>query len=162
MYFTECKNLNDLKSEYRKQVMANHPDLGGDEETMKAINLEYERVFNILKNRQNDAAKSDSKIKETEEAPEDFRKIVETLLHIDGIEVELCGSWLWIDGNTYENRAELKKAGCRYSGSKKRWYWRPAEKSCGWSRGKSSMGEIRQKYGSKWMRRTDDRQALTA
>lgn len=162
MYFTNCNNLNDLKSEYRSLVMKNHPDLGGDVEEMKAINVEYDRVFEILKDRQNVAAKSDSKVKETEEAPDDFKEIVEKLLHIDGIEVELCGSWLWISGDTYSVKSELKAAGCKFSGSKKMWYWRPAEKSCGWSRGNATMGEIRQRYGSKWMRKTDERMALTA
>ena len=37
MYFTNCKTLDELKAEYRRLAMANHPDRGGDAETMKKI-----------------------------------------------------------------------------------------------------------------------------
>ena len=33
-YFTNCKTLDELKAEYRRLAMANHPDRGGDMETM--------------------------------------------------------------------------------------------------------------------------------
>ena len=42
-YFTNIKTLDDLKKEYRRLVMLNHPDRGGDLETMKIINLQYEQ-----------------------------------------------------------------------------------------------------------------------
>lgn len=86
---------------------------------------------------------------------EAINKTTEALKDIEGIEIELCGTWLWIDGNTYENRAALKAAGCRFSRTKKKWYWRPEETSGGWSRGKATMGEIRQKYGSALMRKEE-------
>mgnify|MGYP002766046013 CR=1 FL=1 len=44
-YFTGCTTLEALKKEYRRLAMANHPDRGGDEATMKAINAEYDAVF---------------------------------------------------------------------------------------------------------------------
>lgn len=37
-YFTNCKNLDELKKEYRRLSMIHHPDRGGDPEIMKAIN----------------------------------------------------------------------------------------------------------------------------
>lgn len=63
-------------------------------------------------------------------------------------EIELCGSWLWIGGNTRANKDELKSAGCKWSKSKAKWYWHHAEAGARWYRGKSSMAEIRSKYGS--------------
>ena len=48
-YFTNIKTLDDLKKEYRRLVMLNHPDRGGDLETMKIINLEYEQKHEELK-----------------------------------------------------------------------------------------------------------------
>lgn len=39
-YFENVKTLNDLKAEYRRLVLKHHPDVGGDVETMKAINIE--------------------------------------------------------------------------------------------------------------------------
>lgn len=43
-YFASCRTLDELKKEYRRLAMLNHPDRGGDEETMKAINNEYDAV----------------------------------------------------------------------------------------------------------------------
>lgn len=48
-YFTACTTLDELKKEYRRLAMANHPDHGGDEATMKAINAEYDAVFPAFK-----------------------------------------------------------------------------------------------------------------
>ncbi len=40
-YFMSCKTLDELKREYRRLSKIHHPDRGGDEETMKAINSEH-------------------------------------------------------------------------------------------------------------------------
>ena len=48
-YYTACTTLDELKKEYRRLAMANHPDHGGDEATMKAINAEYDAVFSAFK-----------------------------------------------------------------------------------------------------------------
>lgn len=55
-YFTNCKNLEELKKEFRRLAMIHHPDRGGDQETMKAINNEYDVVFPALKLKHNQAA----------------------------------------------------------------------------------------------------------
>ena len=148
-YFMNCKTLDELKREYRRLSKIHHPDCGGDEETMKAINNEHDEVFEILKSQQNTRAKADptGKTKYTTETPEEFRRVVETLLKLD-LTVELCGSWLWISGDTKPQKEKLKAVGCRWSSSKKMWYWRHQEDGCSWSKGKKTMGEIRTKYGS--------------
>jgi len=48
-YFKACKTLDELKKDYRSLALANHPDMGGSEEVMKAINAEYDQLFPILK-----------------------------------------------------------------------------------------------------------------
>lgn len=93
------------------------------------------------------------------EISDQINKTMESLKGIDGIEVELCGTWLWIDGNTYENRESLKAVGCKFSRTKKKWYWRSPDAKAGWSRGKQTMGQIRQKYGSQWMRKDEKAKA---
>jgi len=47
-FFSSCKTLETLKTEYRKLAMQHHPDRGGDLETMKAVNVEFDRAFKIL------------------------------------------------------------------------------------------------------------------
>lgn len=149
MYFNKCSSLEELKAEYRRLVKVHHPDHGGDTATMQAINAEYTERFQILKDKHNATA---DEFHQTTEAPEEFIEIIEKLLKLDGLEVELCGSWLWIGGNTRENKEALKAAGCRWSNNKKLWYWRHEEDGRSWSRGKKTMSQIRSKYGSQLFR----------
>jgi hypothetical protein len=144
-YFNNINTLDELKKEYRRLVMIHHPDRGGNLETMKAINLEYEQRHEALKNAWNATHDDEHKCTET---PEEFREILEKLLKLDGLEIELCGCWLWIGGNTREHKEELKAAGCRWSNNKKMWYWHHIEEGSKWHRGKRTMSEIRTKYGS--------------
>jgi hypothetical protein len=144
-YFTNCKTLDELKKEYRRLAMLHHPDRGGDTQTMKEINGQYDEAFEALKHQHN--ATADESHKKTEMSSE-YKDIIDKLIHMAGVTVELCGSWLWIGGNTREHKEELKAAGCRWSANKKLWYWHHAEEGAKWHRGKSTMSEIRSKYGS--------------
>lgn len=148
MFFENVTNLNELKAEYKRLVMKNHPDMGGDLRTMQTINAEYDKLFAILKREHNAKAATDTATKATTETPEEFRAVVEAIINLDGIEVELCGSWLWVSGETYKHKDALKDAKFRWSRSKKMWYWHHAEDGAHWSRGKKTMEEIRNTYGS--------------
>lgn len=150
-YFSACNTLEDLKKEYQRLARIYHPDAGGpqaDNAIMAEVNSQHDAVFVRLKEAHNRAAADSSTIRPTTETPEEFRAIIEALMKISGITVELCGSWLWISGNTKPNKEALKAAGCMWSNSKGMWYWRHAEDGCHWSRGKKSIGDIRLKYGS--------------
>lgn len=57
-YFTTCTTLGELKKEFRRLAMLHHPDHGGDTETMKAINAEYDAVFPAFKQAYNRTAKT--------------------------------------------------------------------------------------------------------
>lgn len=54
-YFKNVKSYEDLKNQYRELLKANHPDNGGNAETMKEINVEYDALFPIWKDRHNTA-----------------------------------------------------------------------------------------------------------
>ena len=75
-----------------------------------------------------------------------FPKIVKELVRIS-LNMEMCGSWLWVSGNTYDHVEKLKELGLKYSPNKKLWYYRPK-----WSRSSNStpvsFDFIRRKYGS--------------
>ena len=143
-YFT-AKNLDELKAEYRRLVKKYHPDCGGSVDIMKEINNEHDRLFEELKAKHN--AKADE-YHQTTETAEEFRQIIEALLNLEGLVVELCGSWLWISGQTMKHKDALKAAGCRWSSNKKMWYWRHEEDGRRWHKGNRTIGEIRTKYGS--------------
>lgn len=50
-YFKNIKSLEDLKSQYKALLKANHPDNGGDLESMKEINVQFDALFPIWKER---------------------------------------------------------------------------------------------------------------
>lgn len=56
-YFTNCKTIEEAKKLYRRLAMENHPDRGGDLDTMKAVNAEYDEFFNTFKAQHNATAK---------------------------------------------------------------------------------------------------------
>ena len=160
MYFKNCRNLDELKKEYRRLCMLHHPDTGhGDEETMKAINNEHDRVFETLKAEQNRRAtwedaeraagrRTETYTKHTTETAQEFRDIILQLIRLDGLTIELCGCWLWVTGDTMKHKDALKAAGCRWSQNKKAWYWHHPEEGVKWHKRKTSLREIRSKYGS--------------
>lgn len=50
-YFKNIKSFEDLKKQFRELLKSNHPDNGGNEEVMKEINVEFDALFPIWKNR---------------------------------------------------------------------------------------------------------------
>ena len=149
-YFVSCRTLDELKKVYKHLAQKHHPDVGGDTRTMQEINAEYEARFEVLKRSQNKQAAEDTtgKARATTESAGDFIAIIDHLLKLDGLEIELCGRWLWIGGDTKKHKEALKACGCRWSSSKKLWNWHFAEDGDKWHRGSKSMSQIRSKYGS--------------
>ena len=48
-YFKNIETLEQLRKTYKNLLKQEHPDNGGSEEIMKAINVEYEQLFKLLK-----------------------------------------------------------------------------------------------------------------
>jgi hypothetical protein len=132
------------KTAYRAACKKFHPDVNpAGEEMMKIVNGAYD----VLKDF---AGKVE--LKEDEQAPDPtypdaVNEALNAVFGLDGLEIEICGIWVWVGGNTFPHKDVLKASGFMFAGKKKRWYFRPAEwKSA--SRGKLSMDEIRFKFGS--------------
>ena len=137
-FFTDCRTLDEVKREYKRLALLHHPDRGGDTSTMQEINRQYEE---IMKNPFFSQAK--------EEAREDyirFPEIIEKIIRLD-ITIEVCGNWIWLSGNTYAYREELKSNGFFYAPKKAMWYWRPKDYKSANTQPKD-MDYIRTKYGS--------------
>ena len=147
-WFRDCKTCEAGKARYRDLVRQYHPDNGASGEEMKEITVEFKIWFERFKNI-HETAKGETYTQETEstETPEDFMDIINNLSTIPNISVEICGTWLWISGNTYPVRTQLTSFGCRWSKGKKKWYWTTDEYSR--VRYKTpTMAQIRQMYGS--------------
>ena len=152
---SEIRTLDDLKKAYRRLAMKHHPDVGGSTQAMQEINAEYDKLFSQLKTGYNAWASANNR-HTTEEQPDDFKRIIEILIKLDGLDIELCGSWLWIGGNTRKHKEALKAAGCQWCSKKKLWSWNPAGKRYHSYRGTKSMEQIRTKYGSQTFTRKAD------
>ena len=50
-YFQDILSLADLKKDYRRLAMLHHPDRGGDIAIMQQVNAEFEKLFEIWKDR---------------------------------------------------------------------------------------------------------------
>lgn len=137
MYFTNVTTIEELKKQYRKLAKQYHPDITGDNEPMKVINNEYEFLFSKLSN---------SNTNNTSHVDDGFRDIIDQLIQFN-IDIEICGSWIWLSGNTYSIKEQLKTLGFSWAAQKKQWYWKPADYI---RKGKKSMSMdwIRDHYGS--------------
>ncbi|WP_299011337.1 DnaJ domain-containing protein [uncultured Shewanella sp.] len=146
----------EIKKAYKAASLKYHPDRNPAEaETMKLINLAYDFLRSL-----------DSFESETIEATEDFQQtdyseefntVLSALFVLQerenaDFEIEICGNWIWISGNTKPFAKQLgrKEGGigcyfCKKNGGC--WYYRPEQfksknrKSC-------SMNEIRELHGS--------------
>lgn len=71
----------------------------------------------------------------------------QTLSRFTGLEIEICGTWIYVRGNTYPYRKELKVLGLSFNKHKGCWiihfddYYR-------YHKNPVSMSYIRDKYGS--------------
>lgn len=151
-YFKDCKTIEEVKSLYKKLAMENHPDKGGDTATMQAINTEYAYACaHVLKGGGFTDAEADEQIRMSEE----YRQVIEQIINLPGIVIEVVGHWIWVTGNTYAVKKELKTAGLFFAPKKVAWYYRSDEyKTKG---GKKSLDEIRDKYGSETIRGRTER-----
>lgn len=143
--------IEDIKKQYLRLCKLHHPDLGGSVEDMAAINAEYEQLqrhhYNIHRGKDGQVYTDERQDAPTEDASQ-FTEWISSLLKM-GLTVEVCGSWLWITGDTRTHKDELKAMGCYYSGSKKCWYMHPKETKKYRHHRAQSMDRIRDKYGSR-------------
>ena len=147
-WFSNPQTLEQLKKQYKKLAMQHHPDIGGLVTNMQEINGEYDKLFELLKNTHQTADGKTYKAKtETTETAAEFKDIINRLINLQGITIEVCGSWLWITGDTYQHRGILKDLKFRFSKSKTAWYYH----TDGYRKNHSkiyTLDEIRDLYGS--------------
>ena len=151
-YFTECKTAEELKKAYRKAAARLHPDNGGSEEEFKAMQAEYMKAFDRLKNIHTNAA-GETYEKETSENAADYMEIINKVIHLEGVNIEIIGSWIWLSGYTMEYKEEIKAAGFWWSKNKKAWYYNGDGKKSR-RRGRYSMDQLREKWGTEEVKKT--------
>jgi len=143
--FFDVKGLTDvdsLKKAYFKLAKVYHPDAGGTKEQFQKLQKEYDGLFKTIMSGSNLSA---TDIANEIELDENLRQAVDAIIGIPSLNVELIGKWIWVSGNTYPIRNELKNAGFMFAPVKKMWYYKGIESA---GRGKLTIEQIRKKYGS--------------
>lgn len=171
-YFKDVNTLEQLRRQYKELLKKYHPDnpLGSTTATQE-INSEYDRLFKVLKDKHESTshktADSTTNTKSNYNAniydwenDKALREVLQQIINFDGIEIEIVGAWIWISGNTYSYKKELKELGFKWASQKKQWYFhtdafrKRSHKSL-------SMEDIRNYYGSTKVQ-TDTRILLEA
>lgn len=119
MFFTGLHEEEELKKRYKELAKQYHPDKGGDTEVMKAIIAKDEKL----------------------------RSKLQEIIMLPNILIEICGSWLWLTGDTKTHKETLKKCNFFWSNTKGAWYWRAEDKKS-FNRKPMALEDIRARYGS--------------
>lgn len=158
-YFKNINTLEELRKQYRDLLKKHHPDnAGGNTEACQEINAEYDQLFKILKDRHESksaGAHNDQNTKQSDYSQNMYdwandralREALEKIINFDGIEIDLVGYFIWVDGNTYPHKEALKEIGFRWSKQRRKWYWHDGEYRR-YSNKKLSFADIQNRYGS--------------
>ena len=147
-YFNNPKTLEELKKQYRELAMKHHPDKGGSNEAMKAINAEYDELFPKLKDthRTKDGETYTARQASTETADQ-FKDLISQLMRMDDIVIEIIGCFVWVTGDTKPHKEQLKALGFKWHSKKSAWFLAPEDYRKR-SRKDYSLEHIRSMYGT--------------
>jgi DnaJ-class molecular chaperone len=148
-FFTPApQTLEELKAQYRKLAMQHHPDRGGDTETMKAINAEYDKLFPKLKDvHKTKTGETYTARQATTETAEHFKDLISELMKMEDIVIEVIGCFVWVTGNTRPHKEQLKALKFQWHSKKIAWYLAPEDYRKR-SRKDYDLDEIREMYGT--------------
>ena len=152
-YFSDCRTIQQARTEYHRLAKIHHPDLGGDVETMKQINLQY---HSFLENRHGETERGSDNEDHTyyyNATSEDA--VIEALMRIlktdlPGCEIRLIGKWIWVTGDTKANRDKLGKEGLKLQWHSKRiaWYWKGTQYRTRYN-DRVTLDDLQEVYGGK-------------
>lgn len=135
----------NIKQAYRKACMKYHPDRNpAGLEMMESINVAYQQL--IESNYDGSVSPFDG-----EEGNVNYGDMlndaINAVIVLDGITIEVCGSWIWLSGDTKKHKDTIKAAGYFWASKKLQWYFRPEDYKSR-NHGTWGMDKIRDVYGS--------------
>lgn len=148
------------KVQYRRACRKYHPDRNpAGAEMMKSVNLAYEILKNYTGWVGGEKPDNDTTTDDTTATSDDYGQAMmdalNAVINLEGITIEIMGDWIWITGDTKPHKDKLGRNGAGFFWAKKKqaWYFRPPEYKSR-SKGNFSLDEIRDKHGSKTVKRT--------
>lgn len=139
-YFVNVNSMEELKKAYRKLALELHPDRnnGNDSEFKMMVN-EYDSLFKTLQNGTTNKA-------EKVEDINIYKDIINALMRFEGLEIDVVGTWIWLNGNTYPVKDAIKSLGFLWSSGKKKWFYNGEDKKSR-IRTKNTYEDIKNKFG---------------
>jgi len=125
-YFNNPQTLEELKKQYRALAQKHHPDSGGNADTMKEINNEYDKLFPRLKNVHKNKD-GETYTKENAETVDQFKDLITQLMKMDNIVIEVIGCFVWVTGETKPHKEQLKELRFKWHSKKSAWYLAPED-----------------------------------
>jgi len=154
-FFQSVTSLAELKKYYRLLSLELHPDRpNGNAKAFIQMKDEYDTLYNFLSksNTANEKFYESSSL-------DKFTDIIDAIINFD-LDIEICGSWIWASGNTYNCKDKLKELGFKWAKAKKQWYWHQGE-YVRKSKKTFSMDEIREMHGSETVKQRSKKPQLT-
>ena len=140
--------LEELKQRYRELAFPYHPDKGGSDEAMKAVNAAYDELFPKLKNiHKTKEGETYTAKQASDETADQFKDLISELMRMDEIVIEIIGCFVWVTGNTKTYKDKLKELRFQWHSKKIAWYLKPEDYKKR-SRKDYSFDEIREMYGT--------------
>jgi curved DNA-binding protein CbpA len=154
-YFKAVWTAEECKERFKELVKKLHPDNNPGRDTTRDfqdMNAEFIQVYNELKNvhRRKDDGTTYTETRTEYTAKDDgseFSRIFTTLFNLDGLVLEICGSWLWVKGETYKHKEIIKDLGLKYSRKHVAWYYASTGTATK-KRSYTPMERIRELHGS--------------
>jgi len=136
-----------IKLAYRKACGKFHPDKNpAGLEMMKLVNAAYAALEEVINGMPLDRSVKKESVIGSENYGEEINNALNAIITL-GLTIEVCGSWLWVSGNTRPHKDILKVAGFKWAPKKEMWHFRPAEYRS-FNRGQWDMDKIRSRHGS--------------
>ncbi len=137
-----------VKKLYRILAAKYHPDKGGDTRTMQEINADYDKAMKVAISGEDNQARA----KAETSAIKPLREAIEFAVTLpDDVKVVIRGLWLWLEGNTYKAKDQIKSFKSsdgnrfKWASQKKAWFFAAVPSRN--RRGEMSFEEIDQLHG---------------
>ena len=150
-----------VKKLYRTLAAKYHPDKGGDTRTMQEINADYDKAMKIAISGEGNEARA----KAETSAIKPLREAIEFAVTLpDDVKVVIRGLWLWLEGNTFKAKDQIKSFTSsdgnrfKWASQKKAWFFAAVPSRN--RRGEMSFAEIESLYGREDVKDRKSRRAL--